>query len=132
MQAASGSAPGLDGLFYELYKATLTLVGPHLLAALNAMLEAGELGSSLRGGVVWLIPKVMSVPTVAQLRPITLMSADYKILTKMITARLLPVLLSILRSSQLCWVQAAPFLRMQLQFCLWPSIYTRGASLGSS
>ncbi len=60
------------------------------------MPEASELGSSLRRGVVQLIPKVAGVPTVAQLRPITLLSTDYKILTKMLTARLLPVLPAVL------------------------------------
>jgi hypothetical protein len=53
--AASGRSPGLDGLPYEFYK---HLVGLPLLEALNAMLEAGELGPSLRRGVIRLLPKV--------------------------------------------------------------------------
>ncbi len=56
--AASGRSPGLDGLPYEFYKSTLHLVGLPLLEALNAMLEAGELGPSLRRGVIRLLPKV--------------------------------------------------------------------------
>jgi hypothetical protein len=88
------------------YKATLPLVGSHFLAALNAMLQAGELGLSLRRCFVWLIPKVAGVHTVAQLRLITLLSTDNEILTKMLTARLLPVLPLVLQSSQLCSVQS--------------------------
>jgi hypothetical protein len=68
------------------------------------MLEAGQLGKSLRTGVVRLLPKVPGVPTSAQLRPITLLTTDYKLLTKMLVARLLLVLPSVLQSSQLCSV----------------------------
>jgi hypothetical protein len=55
-------APSLDSLPYEFYKRTLPTIGPSLLLAFNGMLEAGELGRSLRTGVVRLIPKVQGVP----------------------------------------------------------------------
>lgn len=54
--------------------------------------------------MIRLLPKVGGVPTAAQLRPITLLCMDYKLLIKMLTARLLVVLPSCLRSSQLCYV----------------------------
>jgi hypothetical protein len=103
--AASAKSPGLDGLSYEFYSATLHLVGPHLLEALNCMLEAGLLGASLRQGVVRLLPKVAGVPKAAQLRPITLLCTDYKILTKMFVARLLPLLPDLLTATQLCSIR---------------------------
>jgi hypothetical protein len=52
-----------------------------------------------------LLPKVPTVPSVVQLRPITLLSVEYKILTKMLVARLLHVLPSVLRATQLCSVR---------------------------
>ena len=103
--AAASKSPGLDGLSYELYKTVLPLVGPSLLAAFNHMLARGELGPSLCAGVVRLLPKVAGVPTAAQLRPITLLNTDYKILTKMFVARLLPVLPDVLQATQLCSVR---------------------------
>jgi len=103
--AAASKSPGLDGLSYELYKAVLPLVGPSLLAAFNHMLARGELGPSLCAGVVRLLPKVAGVPTAAQLRPITLLNTDYKLLTKMFVARLLPVLPDVLQATQLCSVR---------------------------
>jgi hypothetical protein len=68
------------------------------------MMEDGKLdfsihmriSSSFQGG--W-------APTVAQLRPITLLFTDYKLYTKMLTGCLPPVLPSDLRSSQLYFVQ---------------------------
>ncbi len=103
-EAAPDKSPGLDGLFYEFYHITLPLVGPPLLTALNAMLAEGLLTLSLCRGVVHLLPKVTAVPTAAQLRPITLLAVDYKLLTKMLVARLLHVLPDVLKASQLCSV----------------------------
>jgi exonuclease III len=103
--AENAKAPGLDGLSYEFYKKTLPDIGVHLLAALNKMLEQELLTESLRRGVVRLIPKVAGVPRADQLRPITLLSVDYKLLTKMLTARLVGVLPTIITSSQLCSVK---------------------------
>ena len=103
--AAPHKSPGLDGLSYELYKATFTEVGPPLLDAFNAMLAEGLLTASLRRGAVRLLPKVAGVPMASQLRPITLLTTDYKLLTKILVARLIPVLPSVLRSTQLCSVR---------------------------
>jgi Reverse transcriptase (RNA-dependent DNA polymerase) len=55
--------------------------------------------------VVRLLPKVAGVPKASQLRPITLLCTDYKLLTKMFVARLLPLLPSLLTSTQLCSVR---------------------------
>jgi hypothetical protein len=102
--AASNKSPGLDGLSYEFYNATFPLTGPPLLQALNSMLEAGQLTASLKQGIVRLLPKVPGVPRADQLRPITLLCTDYKLLTKMFVARLLPLLPHLLTSTQLCSV----------------------------
>jgi hypothetical protein len=103
--AAPHKSPGLDGLTYELYKATFPEVGPPLLDAFNSMLAEGLLPASLRQGAVRLLPKVAGVPMASQLRPITLLGTDYKLLTKILVARLIPVLPSVLRSTQLCSVR---------------------------
>jgi len=104
-KAETGKSPGLDGLPYEFFKATLGLIGPRMLAALNSMLEVEELPFSLRRGVVRLLPKVAGIPMASQLRPITLLSVDYKILTKMLVARLVKALPSVLKATQLCSVE---------------------------
>lgn len=102
--AALRKAPGLDGLPYEFYKCTFNFIGPFLLKALNVMLEQGELTSSLRAGAVRLLPKVPGIPTTSQLRPITLLTCDYKLLSKIFVARLIPILPTVFCSSQLCSV----------------------------
>jgi hypothetical protein len=103
--AAPHKSPGLDGLSYEFYRATLQEVGPPLVAAFNAMMAEGLLPASFRQGVVRLLPKVAGIPAAPQLRPITLLGTDYKLLTKILVARLLPVLPTVLQSTQLCSVR---------------------------
>jgi hypothetical protein len=75
--------------------------GLPLLDGLNTMLNRGLLAPSLRLGVVRLLPKVPGVPMASQLRPITLLNTNYKLLTKMFVARLLPLLPSVLQATQL-------------------------------
>ncbi len=72
-QAAIGRSPGSVGLPYEFYKALLPLVSLPLLDALNGMLEADELEPPLQSSVFCLTPKVASIPTAVQIRPITLL-----------------------------------------------------------
>ena len=74
------------------------------MEALNVMLERGSLTASLRRGVVRLLPKVPGAQAASQLRPITLLSCDYKLLTKIFVKCILPILPSILTTSQLCSV----------------------------
>ncbi len=103
--AGNYKSTGLDGLSYKFYKRTFASTGPHLLEALNEMLRQEQLTELLRRGVVRLLPKVPGVPKVEQLTPITLLSVDYKLLTKMLVARLVKVLPTVITSSQLCSVK---------------------------
>ena len=62
------------------------------------IIESNTLGASR------LCSKVDGIPNVEQLRPITLLNCDYKILSKILVLRMKPVLPSIIQSSQLCTV----------------------------
>ena len=53
-------------------------------------------------GVTRLGPKVDGVPSVEELRPITLLDCDYKILSKWFVTRMKPVLPLVIKSGQLC------------------------------
>ena len=51
-----------------------------------------------------LVPKVDGAPSVDELRPITLLNCDYKILSKWLVRRMKPVLPLVIKSGQLCTV----------------------------
>ena len=59
----------------------------------------------MRHGATRLKPKVAGCPAVGELRPITLLNTDYKILMGILVKRLLQVIQEVLTSGQLCSVK---------------------------
>ena len=71
---------------------------------LQSQLDRENIVTSNNTGATILIFKVAGLPTVEELRPITLLNCDYRILTKILVRRMKPVLPSIIKSGQLCTV----------------------------
>ena len=103
-ECENNKSPGLDGLSYEFYKTTLSLIQDELLEVFQCQLNRKKIVESNREGVTRLAPKVDGVPSVDELRPITLLNCDYKMLSKWFVRRVKPVLHLIIRSGQLCTV----------------------------
>ena len=97
-------SPGLDGLSYEFYQKTFPVIKEDLLAIYRCQLSRNKLIKSNKEGVTRLAPKVEGVPSVDELRPITLLDCDYKILSKWLVERMKPVLPLVIKSGQLCTV----------------------------
>ena len=97
-------SPGLDGLSYELYQKTFPIIKEDFLAVYRCQLSRNKLIKSNKEGVTRLAPKVEGVPSVDELRPITLLDCDYKILSKWLVERMKPVLPTVIKSGQLCTV----------------------------
>ena len=102
--ADNNKSPGLDGLQYEFYKAVWSVIGEDFMKILQCQLDRIKLIDSDTIGATRLASKVNGIPQVDELRPITLLNTDYKILTKIFVLRLLPILLFIIKSGQLCTV----------------------------
>ena len=100
----SNRSPGLDGIPYEFYKVVWPIIGEDFVKILQCQLDRLELIESDKIGATRLAPKVDGVPKVDELRPITLLNTDYKILTKLFVGRMLPIMTFIILSGQLCSV----------------------------
>ena len=100
----SNKSPGLDGLPYEFYKAVWSVIGQDFLLILQCQLDRVRLIDSDKMGATRLASKVSGVPQVDELRPITLLNSDYKLLTKIFVLRMLPILIFVIKSGQLCTV----------------------------
>ena len=75
-----------------------------LLQVLQCQLNRTRIIESNKEGVTRLAPKVNGVPSVDELRPITLLNCDYKILSKWMVRKMKPVLPHVIKSGQLCTV----------------------------
>ena len=98
-------SPGLDGLPYEFYQVTWDIIGHDFAEVLQVQLKRFILIESDRHGVTRLTSKVDGIPEVTELRPITLINCDYKILSKGFVKKLCPVMPEIIKSGQLCSVE---------------------------
>lgn len=114
----AGVAPGLDGLPYELYRVLWRDLGPPFLAmareallageeAGDAVMEAGEqamLPAQTLAGLITLLRKPggtdADASDLGSLRPITLLNCDYRILARVVAARMARALLSVIDSTQ--------------------------------
>ena len=74
------------------------------IQVLQCQLDRFKIIDSNTMGATRLGPKVSGVPQVDELRPITLLNCDYKILTKLFVFRMIPILIFIITSGQLCTV----------------------------
>ena len=81
--------PGTDGLPAEFYRFFWPDIAHDLLASYNFAFQHGMLSISQRRGIISLIPKKSKDKTILEnLRPISLLNVDDKILTKVIAKRI--------------------------------------------
>ena len=80
----------------------MDVIQDEFLEVLQCQLNRRKIVDSNKEGVTRLASKVNGIPSVDELRPITLLNADYKILSKWFVKRMKPVLCYIIKSGQLC------------------------------
>ena len=91
--ATPGKSPGLDGIPVELYKACRTELAPAMADVFTAIGRAGRVPSGFLEGVITVLYKNRGSPAMpGSYRPITLLGTDYRVLAKVLTNRLGPVL----------------------------------------
>jgi len=108
-----GRSPGMDGLPYEFYQTFWDDLAEPFLAAVNETFLAGQASPGSRPRYDWRFTlgavsltfkgtpsKPLADDRVENYRPITLLDADYKLVTKAIALRLGPALDSIIDDTQ--------------------------------
>ena len=99
-------SPGTDGLPAEFYKFFWKELHLDMIKSFNFAFDTGTLSISQRRGIITLIPKPNKDTTsLENLRPISLLNVDYKILTKTIAKRLEKVLPKIINPDQTGYVK---------------------------
>ncbi len=100
-QMVDGKSPGEDGLPVEFYKKFWPIIKGDLFEAYKAALEQGGFLCSQGRGVIRLLPKPQKDLTLLKnWRPITLLTVDYKILSKALANRIKEILPHIISEDQ--------------------------------
>ena len=99
-------SPGTDGLLAEFYKFFWSEISTDIIVSFNYAFKTGTLSISQRRGIISLIPKKNKDKSLLEnLRPISLLNIDYKILTKSIATRLEKVLPKIINPNQTGYIK---------------------------
>ncbi|CAA7020615.1 unnamed protein product [Microthlaspi erraticum] len=97
-------APRPDGFSASFFQSNWLVMGPKIIKKIKEIFEAESIPNSVNSTYVRLIPKVHSPKTVAEYRPIALCNVYYKIISKILTSRLQPILPTIISENQTAFV----------------------------
>ena len=98
-------APGPDGFSASFFQTNWDVIGPAIVTEIQHFFTTGVLATSLNETHVRLIPKTLDATRVEDYRPIALCNVYYKIISKVLTRRLQPVLCDIISENQSAFVQ---------------------------
>ena len=102
----SRKTPGTDGFPAEFYRFFWSEISKEMTESFNHAFQSGTLSITQRRGIISLIPKKFKDNTILEnLRPISLLNVDYKILTKAIAKRVEKVLPDIINVDQTGYVK---------------------------
>ena len=93
--------PGYDGISVDFYKFFWNMIKTPLYEMMLEVYENGLLHQSARTGILNLIPKTnKDTRYIKNLRPITLLNVDYKIIEKAVANKMMPALKDIIHRDQ--------------------------------
>ncbi|CAN1221817.1 LINE-1 retrotransposable element ORF2 protein [Linum grandiflorum] len=96
----TSKSPGSDGFTAGFYQHFWPLIGPDICAGIRAFFHSSRMLRSINHTWLSLIPKVSSATSMTQVRPIGLCQMLYKIISKLLAARLATILPSIISPTQ--------------------------------
>ncbi|KAG7572529.1 hypothetical protein ISN44_As09g008890 [Arabidopsis suecica] len=94
------STPGADGMSAHFYQTYWDIVGPQVIAEVKQFFQSGILPPEWNFTQICLIPKKVNPSRMTDLRPISLCSVIYKIVSKILCARLKVFLPSLISATQ--------------------------------
>ena len=100
----SQKAPGPDGLPPLVYKKYWAIVGTNVIKAVQSFFRCGYMLDEVNYSLIVLIPKITAPASVNHYRPISLCNTVYKAISKILVARLRPLLPDLISSCQLAFV----------------------------
>lgn len=96
----NSKSPGPDGFTAEFYRAAWDIIKVDVVAAIQDYFLNGKLLKQTNATLLTLVPKSRNPISAVDFRPIACCNIVYKIITKIITARLQPVLPGLIEQTQ--------------------------------
>lgn len=106
----SDKSPGPDGFTFAFYKRYWELLKGDVMNFVGEFFQTGKIPSGCNSSFIRLIPKVASPMVVTDFRPISLIGGQYKIMSKLLTLRLAPIMNSIISLEQSAFVKGRQIL----------------------
>ncbi|KAG7616431.1 Endonuclease/exonuclease/phosphatase [Arabidopsis thaliana x Arabidopsis arenosa] len=97
-------APGPDGFSACFFQSNWDTVGPHVISEVQSFFLSDSLPGKINLTHIRLIPKIHSPQKMVDYRPIALCTVFYKIIAKLLSRRLQPVLQDIISENQSAFV----------------------------
>lgn len=97
-------SPGIDGIGYEFYTRFWHIIEEMFCEVIRYILKNAILHETQKEGIIVLIPKKGNSVEIGNFRPISLLCADYKIVTRVIAKKFETCLEEILGDEQTCTV----------------------------
>ncbi|KAL3697431.1 hypothetical protein R1sor_011507 [Riccia sorocarpa] len=123
--APCGKFPGPDRMGPEIMKLLWTFIGETYYLAVVEFWSSGSLLPFFKDGLIYLIPKLSEPELIGHWRPITLLNATYKVLAKILAARLALVLPSLTPVEQQGFVKGRSPQNCIITFCLVHEVLKR-------
>ena len=101
---SKNKSPGIDGIPVEFYQQFYDVIAQDLLAVYHEIYKNNLMSESQRTAVLSLLPKKGDPLDPANRRPISLLTVDYKIISKVLQLRLSHVMPDIVDEHQTCSV----------------------------
>lgn len=101
---SDNTAPGIDGYGAKFFKSTWDIIKKDTLNAIREFFEKERMFKAINNTLVTLIPKTPNASMIKDYRPISCCTTLYKIISKVMAARLSKVLGSIIDESQTAFV----------------------------
>lgn len=97
-------APGSDSFIFKFFREMWDLIKEDIYEFVIQFLEAGDVARAINVTWVALIPKVMNPISIEEFRPISMVGALYKIISKLLSIRLKEVIAPLIDESQSAFV----------------------------
>ncbi|PKU62497.1 hypothetical protein MA16_Dca027089 [Dendrobium catenatum] len=97
---ASNSTPGPDGFNFEFFKSTWIVTGVMVCKAVKSFYHNAYIPNAAKATAITLIPKTNHAEAITDFRPISLCNTTYKIIAKLLAARMKNVMPLIIKGNQ--------------------------------